>query len=201
MIRDFLFKSYLGDGEQIVFVVHRHVFLESKSFFKIFFFGIFIPAFGWWLFPQVKIFAAVWLGFGALRFIYEFFDWYYDVWVVTNVSIIEIMWRGFFDKSSTRIEYHIIQGIGYEVKGLMPTLFNYGTITLDKFTGTQSIFDGAVNPKKKAEMLTRAQEQFVTNKSFRDHRALQGILTDLLQRHVVEHGIPEGEEVEEEEEY
>ena len=104
--------------------------------------------------------------------------------------------QGFFEKSSSRIEYHTIQGIGYEVKGLIPTIFNYGTIALEKFAGVGSNFDGAVNPKRKTEMLTQAQDEFVNNKNFRDHRTLQGILTDLLQRHVVENGIPEEEEVE-----
>ncbi len=197
MIRDFLYRGYLGDGEKIQFVIHRHLFTQAKDFLKIFFFGIFIPTFFWWLFPQVTIFAAVWLAIGVLRFIYEFFDWYYDVWLVTDASIVEIMWEGFFKKSSTRIEYHIVQGIGYEVTGLWRTLFNFGTIALDKFTGGQSVFDGAVSPRKKADMLTKAQDSFVTNKSFRDHRALQGILTDMLQRHIVEHGVSEEEEMEE----
>lgn len=194
MIRDYLFKSYLGDGEEILFAIHRHLIVELKRFSRIFLFGIFIPLVAWWLFPQIGIFAFIWLFIGAARFIYEFFDWYYDVWLVTNVSIVEIMWQGFFDKSSTRIEYHIIQAIGYEVKGLLPTIFNYGSITLDKFAGTPSVFEGAINPRKKAEMITKAQEKFVTNKSFRDHRALQSILSDLLQRHVVENGVPEDEQ-------
>lgn len=200
MIRDFLYKGYLAEGEKIQFVIHRHLFMQAKSFFKVFFFGIFIPLVAWWLFRDIKevaLFAAVWLGIGILRFIYEFFDWYYDVWLVTNASIVEIMWEGFFKKSSTRIEYHIIQGIGYEVTGFGRTIFNYGTIALDKFAGGQSVFDGAVSPRKKADMLTKAQEDFVTNKSFRDHHALQGILTDMLQKHIVEHGVPEGEEEEE----
>ena len=173
--------------------------MQAKSFLK-FFFGIFIPLVAWWLFRDIKeiaLFAAVWLAIGVLRFIYEFFDWYYDVWLVTNASIVEIMWEGFFKKSSTRIEYHIIQGIGYEVTGFGRTIFNYGTIALDKFAGGQSVFDGAISPRKTSEMLTRAQEDFVTNKSFRDHRALQGILTDMLQKHIVEHGVPEEEEEEE----
>lgn len=199
MIRDFLYKGYLAEGEKIQFVIHRHLFMQAKSFLKVFFFGIFIPLVAWWLFRDIKeiaLFAAVWLGIGVLRFIYEFFDWYYDVWLVTNASIVEIMWEGFFKKSSTRIEYHIIQGIGYEVTGFGRTIFNYGTIALDKFAGGQSVFDGAVSPRRKAEMLTRAQEDFVTNKSFRDHHALQGILTDMLQKHIVEHGVPEREEEE-----
>lgn len=199
MIRDFLYRSYLGEGEQIIFVIHRHIVMEMKNFLKVLFFGAFIPVFAWWIFPKITIFAIAWLSIGLLRFLYEFFDWYYDVWLVTSVSIVEIMWRGFFDKSSARIEYHTIQGIGYEVKGFMQTIFNYGTITLDKYTGIASVFDGAIGPRKKAEMLTKVQEDFITNKSFRDHRALQGILTDLLQKHIVDHGLPE-EEFEEEEE-
>lgn len=196
MIRDYLYRSYLAEGEKITFVIHRHLFMQFGDFFRIVFFGIFLPLFGWWLFPQIMLFAVFWLTIGFLRFVYEFFDWYYDVWLVTNASIIEIMWKGFFEKSSARIEYHIIQGIGYEVKGFWRTLFNFGTIGLEKFTGNPSIFDGAVNPKKKTEMLTKAQEDFVSSKSFRDHRALQGVLTDLLQRHIVEHGLPQEQEEE-----
>lgn len=196
MIRDFFFQSYLGEGEKIQFVIHRHIFVEFKSFLRVFFFGIFLPLFAWWLFPAITIFAVAWLAIGVTRFIYEYFDWYYDVWIVTDVSIIEIMWEGFLEKSSARIEYHTIQGIGYEVKGVAETMFNYGTIVLEKFAGGGSTFSGAVNPKKKAEMLTKAQEKFVTNKSFRDHKALQGILTDLLQAHVVKHGVPDMEEEE-----
>ena len=191
MMRDFLYKSYLADGEQIQFILHRHVFLQAKHFFQIFIFGIFIPLTAWWLFPQIMLFAVPWLVIGFARLVYEFFDWYYDAWLVTNASIVEIMWEGFFKKSSARIEYHTIQGIGYEVSGALRTIFNYGTVSLEKFAGNASVFDGAVNPKKKAEMLTKAQDQFVTNKSFRDHRALQGILTDMLQRHVVENGLPQ----------
>ena len=191
MIRDFFYRSYLGEGEKIVFVIHRHLFMQTKDFLKIIFFGLLVPAFAWILFPAITLFAVIWLAIGFVRFFYEFFDWYYDVWLVTTVSIIEIMWQGFFNKSSSRIEYHIIQGIGYDVNGFMQTLFNYGTITLEKFAGAASAFQGAINPKRKAEMLTGAQEKFVTNKSFRDHRALQGVLTDLLQRHIVEHGVSE----------
>lgn len=193
-MRDFFYRGYLGEGEHIVHVIHRHIFMQSKDFLRIIFFGLFLPFFFWWLFPQIALFASIWLAIGMIRFFYEFFDWYYDVWLVTNVSIIEIMWQGFFEKSSSRIEYHTIQGIGYEVKGMLRTLFNYGSITLEKFAGNPSVFDGARGPKKKSEMLAKAQEDFVTNKSFRDHHALQGILTDLLQRHVVENGLPEEEE-------
>lgn len=196
MMRDFFYRSYLAEGEKIQFVIHRHIFMQAKDFFRITFFGLFLPLFILWLFPQTMLFAAIWLGMGLLRFFYEFIDWYYDVWLVTNASLVEIMWEGFFKKSSARIEYHTIQGIGYEVKGFVPTLFNYGIIVLEKFAGNPSVFLGAVNPRRKAEKLTKAQEQFVTNKSFRDHRALQGVLTDLLQRHIVEYGVEEEEQTE-----
>lgn len=197
-IREFLYRGYLNDGEKIQFVIHRHLLMQMKDFTYITFFGLFLPLFAWVLFPEIMLFAVVWLTIGVVRFFYEFFDWYYDAWIVTNESIVEVMWKGFFEKSSLRIEYHIIQGIGYEVKGFLRTIFNYGTITLDKFAGTPSTFDGAVSPRKKTEMLTAAQDKFVTNKNFRDHHALQAILSDLVQSHVVKHGIPELELEEEE---
>ena len=198
-IREYLYRGYLNDGEKIQFVIHRHLLMQMKDFSRIIFFGLLLPLFAWLLFPQTLLFAAVWLSIGVIRFVYEFFDWYYDVWIVTDQSIVEVMWQGFFEKSSSRIEYHIIQGIGYEVKGFVRTVFNYGSITLDKFAGSPSVFDGAVNPRRKSEMLTAAQEEFVTNKNFRDHHTLQSILSDLVQHHVVKNGIP-GVATEEEEE-
>ncbi|PIQ78192.1 hypothetical protein COV82_01700 [Candidatus Peregrinibacteria bacterium CG11_big_fil_rev_8_21_14_0_20_46_8] len=189
-MRDFLYKGYLAEGEEIIFVIRRHFAIEAVIFLKLGFFGIFLPLFAWWLFPQITLFAAVWLGIGGIRFLYEILDWYYDVWLVTNQSIVEIFWQGFFQKMSQRIEYHIIQGIGYEVNGVLPTLLNYGNIQLDKFTGNPSVFKNAWKPKRNADMLTKAQDDFVSKKSFRDHRALQGILSDMLQQHVVQHGIP-----------
>ncbi len=188
-IRDFLFKNYLGDGEKISFVIHRHLFMQLGDFAKITFFGLIVPLFVMWLFPKTIVITGVWFLVGVVRFIYEFFDWYYDAWLVTDVSIIAITWQGFFEKSSARIEYHIIQGIGYEVKGIVRTIFNYGDITLEKFTGNASVFNGAVRPKKKVEQLGAAQEQFVKHKNFRDHHALQSLLTDLMHQHVVEYGI------------
>lgn len=188
-VRAFLYRSYLGDGEKIIFVIHRHIFLQMGDFAKILFFGIAIPLFLWWLFPEIFLITALWLLIGVVRFVYEFFDWYYDAWLVTNVSIIEIMWQGFFEKSSARIEYHIVQGIGYEIKGIFRTIFNYGDITLDKFAGHSSVFKGAVRPKKKVELLGAAQEEFVKNKNYKDHNALQNLIADLLQQHVLEYGI------------
>lgn len=188
-IRDFLYRSYLGEGEKILFVIHRHIFLQMKDFAKILFFGLIVPTFILWLFPQTLLFSAIWIAIGLIRFGYEFLDWYYDVWLVTNVSIIEIMWQGFFEKSSARIEYHIVQGVGYEIKGFIRTIFNYGDITLDKFTGNPSIFKGALRPKKKVERIGAAQEEFVKHKNYRDHHALQNLLADLMQQHVVEYGM------------
>lgn len=172
------------------------MFMELKNFLRITFFGIAIPLFSWWLFPKLGMFLGIWIAIGVVRFLYEFMDWYYDVWLATDVSIVEVMWEGFFEKSSARIEYHTIQGIGYEVKGVLPTVFNYGSIILEKFTGNPSVFDGAISPKKTAAKLTAVQEQFVVNKSFRDHNALQSVLADLVQKHVVEYGLPQEQEIE-----
>lgn len=193
-LRNWFFRGYLNQGEKILFVIHKHLFVELKNFFRVFFFGIFLPLVIFLIFPEIWFVAALWGAIGLFRFFYEFLDWYYDAWLVTNQSLIQVLWDGFFKKSSNRIEYHTIEGAGHEVKGMSRTLFNYGTIVVEKFTGNQLIFDGAVSPRKKVEKLLAFHEKFITQKNFRDHRTLRGILNDMIHHHLTKETLVEESE-------
>jgi hypothetical protein len=187
MIREWLYSGFLNDDEEILLVVHRHLKVESVNFLRILVLGIGVPVFFYWLFPQVLPFAAVWAWLGFMRLIYGFFDWYYDAWLVTDISIIHVTWDGFFKKSGTRTEYHHIDSIGYEISGFFATLFNYGAITIEKETGNRISFDNAASPKKKVDQMMQFQDHFVTKKNVRDHKTLKGMMTDMLGHHFREH--------------
>lgn len=191
MIRELFYKGFLKEEEIIHVVVHRHFFFAIPHLSRDAFFGMLLPLALWFFIPQTLIFAAVWGWLGLLRFLYDLIDWYYDAWLVTNVSMLQIQWDGFFKKSSTRTEYHHVEAIGYEVKGFWATVFNYGTITVEKETGLQIVFKEAAFPKKKVEQMMQYQDLFITQKNIRDHRTLKGLLTDLLSHHFSEHGFPE----------
>ena len=189
--REYLFSDYLEDEEEIVFVCHRHPIMLIKDFCRILVLHS-VPAVAlWYLFPQLFWISITWLVIGFLRFLIILQDWYYDAWLVTSLGIIGVQWTGFFNRTSTRVEYPSIEGVSYTIKGFLPTVLNYGTVTLAKLGGPSTVaLKEAFNPKKIERNILKFQEQFMTTKNFKDQEVLKALLSDLVADHVKKHGLP-----------
>lgn len=182
--RNRIFSRFLDDGERVLYVAHRHVFVFFKAAFKNFVFGLFIPFILYLLFPALIVAWGTWMAVGVFGMIYKFLDWYFDVWLLTNFGAVDIERNGFFDITSTRIEYHMIEGVSYTVKGFWSTVFNYGNITIDKMGGqTSVVLNDAVRPKKLESVISKFQDKYVANRSVRDHQALKNMLSEMIAYH------------------
>lgn len=181
-----LFSSYLDDGERIVDIAHRHILVFKVAAAKTSFFGLILPLFLWYIFPQVPpLFPVAWMIVGVVGMVYHFVDWYFDVWLLTNMGVVDVERNGFFDVSATRIEYHMIEGISYQINGFVRTMFSYGDITIDKLgTKTAVVLRDAASPKKLERRVLKLQDQYVRTRSVRDHDALKGMLSDMIAYHV-----------------
>ncbi|KKU79111.1 MAG: hypothetical protein UY05_C0038G0003 [Candidatus Peregrinibacteria bacterium GW2011_GWA2_47_7] len=189
MLARVFFKNYVQDDEQVFLVIHKHLFFITWKVFKILFFGVLLPALLWLLFPKLFFICVLWAWSGLVALAYEFVKWYYDAWLVTDCSIVVIDWNGFFDKSSTRVEYHLTDEVGYEIKGFFPTIFNYGIITLVRGVGSPLVFASTWRPKDKVAIMLQYQDQFMRKKNFRDHKTLKGMLADMLHLHQTRDGV------------
>ena len=111
-------------------------------------------------------------------------DWYFDAWLLTNTSVIDLEWGGLFNRSSTRVEYHMIEGLTYEYAGVFQTVFRYGDITIQKIgSGAEVSLKDAMLPRKVESKVLELQAKFVTSKTYKEHDALKGLLSDMLQEH------------------
>jgi hypothetical protein len=183
--RYYLFERYLDDGERIHYVAHRHVLVLKIAAARAVGFGITMPVFLYWMFPRFWFFLAIWGAAGFLRVVYHIIDWYFDAWLLTENGVIDIEWNGLFDMSSTRVDYHMMEGIAYTIKGVLPTMFNYGHITIDKLGAKTSVeLKDASSPKKLESKVMEFQERFVSERSIRDHQALKQMLSDMISYHV-----------------
>ncbi|MBL4693828.1 hypothetical protein JKY72_00465 [Candidatus Gracilibacteria bacterium] len=181
----FLFSSHLDEGEETIAVAHRHALILKMASFKTFLFGILSPVAFFPFFPSAFMIVLVWGAMGLLGMCYHFFDWYFDAWLLTNKGVIDIEQNGLFDRNSTRVDYHMIEGIAYTVKGVIPTIFNYGDIVIDKLgAATTLVLKDATNPKKVERKVIKYQEEFVTEKSMRDHDVLKTMLAEMVAHHV-----------------
>jgi len=190
-------ENQLEEGEEIVFVCHRHIFVFIRDIFRVFILHGALTAFFWYFFPQLLLVYVIWVGIGVIRTFFVLQDWYYDVWLLTNMGIISVEWTGYFDRTSARVEYPSIEGVTYAIKGVWQTIFNYGNITLAKFGGpSEMILKEASNPKKVERNVLMNQERFMTSKNFQDQEVLKQLLSDLVVEHVKKHGLPNIEEKE-----
>lgn len=138
------FSSYHFNGqhknEQIIKVVRRHWF-NILSQFLLFFaiillmLGSFalIPFFSQdftntefsnlFIFIESTIAMFVWL-----FMFFVWIDYYFDVWIITNERIVNIEQKGLFSRSVSELEFSKIQDVSTDVKGVIPTILNFGEV-------------------------------------------------------------------------
>lgn len=163
-------------------VCHRHIWTHRKVLTKDFLVGIVLPVVFYFVYPPFLLLWGAWLFIGLVRFLYAIADWYYDAWLVTNMSIVDVEWNGFFSRQASRIEYHTIDGLQYTIQGFWPTILNYGNVQIQQIGGAIVVeMKDAMNPRAVERGILKVQEQVINDKSRREHEALKDILAGLVQ--------------------
>ena len=109
--------------------------------------------------------------------------------MATNLSFLHLNFKGFFNHSISRIEYNQVEGMDYEIKGLLNTLINNGSIHIEKLSGNVESITNVYKAKAKVKKLTKIHEGLHSQQLHKQHSNLKEILTDLLQNHITENGI------------
>jgi len=97
--------------------------------------------------PLLGILASIYaLGIWVFFFT-QFVDYYLDAWVITNDRIVNVEQQGLFARTISELDLYKIQDVTSEVKGVIPTLFNYGDVYVQT-AGTQErfVFEQVPNP-------------------------------------------------------
>lgn len=129
------------ENEQILMVIHRHWFnilmhLGTIILLSLVLFGSLavLPS----LFPEIGVESATFFAFvqsTLLLFLWLFsflvwIDYYFDVWIVTNERIVNIEQKGLFTRRISELRFSRIQDITATVDGLVPTMLNFGDVTV-----------------------------------------------------------------------
>lgn len=182
--RYYLFGPHLEKGEKILHVAHRHPFLMIKGSLFIGFFHFFIPIFIWEVFPEIWFICLVWVLYGFVAFNKMIFNWYFDALLVTDMSLVDVTWNGPFDRSSVRVEYSMVEGTSYHFKGILQTVFNYGTLQISRSSGVVAIEQkDAINPGKVESVILSYQEKYASNKNLQDVNSLKTLLSAMIKKH------------------
>lgn len=61
----------------------------------------------------------------------HFFNWFFDIWIVTDERIVDIDQEGVFSRKIGELALHNVQDVVVEKKGVLATMFDFGKITVE----------------------------------------------------------------------
>lgn len=142
MTKDFSRYHFKGQRETeiVLAVIHRHWFDIATHFILIVLFAglIFaslfaLPAFavGNGVFAHQAFIRFLQNTFFLFLWMYAFLIWidyYFDVWIITNERVINIEQKGLFVRSVSELKFSRIQDVTSEVRGMIPTILNFGDV-------------------------------------------------------------------------
>lgn len=177
-----LFKKHLEDDETLKRVVHKHWLLGVRALFwptvwiaLTILILVINHARG-----MISVIALVDLVL-LIWWLRNFFDYYLDAWLVTDQGIIDIAWHGWFHRESSRVLYSDLQGISYEIQGVLGTLLQYGTISVEKISNGESIsMDNVRHPKQIEVLVLQSMETYLHSKNMKDSKQIQTLLSALI---------------------
>ena len=182
MIDNWLFPRHLEDDEHIMVIVHRHwlmgvrqLFLPTISFILAFWLIAFAQA------RFLYLIAGLWALVSIVWWIRHFLDYYLDAWIITDMGIISLEWKGWFHRHSARVLYSDLQGVSYEIHGLLATMLRYGTVTIEKIsTGGSFSLSHVPRPRRVETEILQNMEAYLQTKNLKDSKRVQEILSEYV---------------------
>lgn len=68
----------------------------------------------------------------------QFLHWYFNVYIVTNIHIVDVNFDSLLYRSITELNLSDIESVSSSVKGIIAPLFNYGDVVIETAAKTQA---------------------------------------------------------------
>lgn len=109
--------------------------------------------------------AIIGLTFYLHRFFCKFFNYYLQIFIVTNFRVLQLDQTLYFTKNRDSIDLPEIQDILIEQKGIVKTLLNYGEIqiTLSSAHATKTL-RSVPNPEYFFRKINKTKREYITSR-------------------------------------
>lgn len=189
-----LYQKYIPEWQKIHAIIHQHWIVVMDSFILWLSFGAFIPAFLYYqserireVIPFYAVEILLFLVF--VKVVYELFNWYHDVWIVTDDAVYDLEWS-LFKTNLESIRHENIEWIEIDKHRVWDSVFNKGDIIIHKFWEEELAILNAASPYKSVDIL----ESFINPKEEEDEKdrfdlimdALGGVVSEHLKKHGVQ---------------
>lgn len=172
-IKDRDLWSLLEPGEQMIVVVHRHPIGILILYFEALLGLAALTALAIFIAPSIfndlstetnrLIVAGTIFAVAILVFVLFVATYVYrqSRLLVTDKSLVQIMQRSLFIRNISRLSMSNVEDVTSEQKGILATIFNYGTLTIQTAGKIENfIFPTCPDPNKYAHQILEAREAY-----------------------------------------
>lgn len=144
------FSSYVTNETKLITVLHKHIIVIVDKIIINYFFGVIIPSFLYYYSDTIKSYIPffifeIFLIWMFIRGLYTIFDWYNDVWIITEDWVIDLDWK-MFNSNSVTVKYAWIEGLEFIEKWFLDALLWKWDIVIHKVGGwNKFILENASN--------------------------------------------------------
>ncbi|MDD2871816.1 MAG: hypothetical protein PHS49_07550 [Candidatus Gracilibacteria bacterium] len=186
------FAKYVPEGQEMKGVFHMHVIDIFKGLFLWMVLGALIPSVLYYYSIRLQeiipfYFLEIVLFLVYLKIVYVIFDWYNDVWIVTNLGVIELDWKLLKTDSKT-VEFEKIEGIEVQQSGIWDKLFKKGDLLIHKIGDDTFLLRNAINPYKCVDFIEQVSQEYEQVKDTHEEHydlimdALSGLVENYLEK-------------------
>ena len=103
-----------------------------------------------------------------IKIIYDIFDWYNDVWIVTNEWVIELDWA-LLSTNTVSVKYGSIEWIEIVQDGIWDTIFSKGKLVIHKIWGWDNfILENAALPYEAIDEIENTSRELRPDDEFEE---------------------------------
>ncbi len=181
-----LFAGHLEDDEKVILVVHKHWIVGLRALIPpTLSFLLALAVLSAARLPAVFYTVTAWVLASVVWWLRSFFDYYMDAWLITSMGVIDLEWHSWFHRQSSRVLYSDIEGVSYEIKGILGTVLRYGSLTVEKIsTGAAISLSHVPRPRAVEAVVLRSKEAYLHAKNMKDTKHVQEVLATLVAEHV-----------------
>jgi hypothetical protein len=173
-------KIELEPDEVVITTVRKHWFLIFIELTVIILFGL-VPVFCFMLIqfvtipetiasfittgtPLIIFCLSAWLLMSTIAAATSWTSYYLDLWILTDRRIIVIDQVTYFNRKVSNFRLERLQDINVSIRGLIPTLLNYGIIRAQTASASENNFEsfGLPDPRGLQSLIQNAMDARLT---------------------------------------
>ncbi|MBB1564550.1 hypothetical protein HG430_000725 [Candidatus Gracilibacteria bacterium] len=182
------FKKYVPEGQELLHIIHIHPIVILQNLIVELALLLALPIYFYYSSSTIHDKIPFWrfeiyLFLLFSKIIYDIFNWYNDVWIITNSAVVALDWSMLKSKTES-VNFENIEGLGVDENGLMDKLLKKGGLVIHKIGEEEFLLEDCINPYKAIDIIEQAssgtpEENNITEERFNMIlEALSGVVGD-----------------------